>query len=108
MNDGTGWTPLARSADVGRTVLSRQVSRGGMSWTVLLWRTKRGQAVAMDARCPHRDYPMRDPRLVGDALECPVHGFRFGPTGRCVNMRRARPARVLQVREAGGYVWLAP
>lgn len=103
-----GWSRLARSTEVGRTVLVRQVTRDGHSWTALLWRTRSGAVVAMDAVCPHRRYPMSDAQLVGDAVECPIHGYRYGPTGRCLNMRRAAPARVLKVREVSGYIWLAP
>lgn len=102
-----GWSRLARSTDIDRAVLVKQVTRDDQSWAVLLWRTRSGKVVAMDALCPHRRYPMNDAQLVGDAVECPVHGYRYGPTGRCLNMRRAAPARVLEVREADGYVWLA-
>jgi len=103
-----GWLRLARSTEVGRAVLVKQFTRDGHSWTALLWRMRSGAVVAMDAVCPHRRYPMSDARLVGDAVECPIHGYRYGPTGRCLNMRRAAPARVLKVRETSGYVWLAP
>lgn len=103
-----GWFRLARSTDVGRSVLALTVAHGARSGTVLLWRTRFGRVVAMDGRCPHQHYPMHDAQLVGNTIECPLHGYRFGPTGRCVNMRRAAPVRVLQVREADDYIWLAP
>lgn len=103
-----GWIRSVRSDDVGRTVLMWQGRRGGETGTVLLWRTRRGRVVATDAHCPHRLYLMADARLVGDAIECPRHHYRFGPDGRCVNMRRAAPASLIDVREADGYVWLAP
>jgi phenylpropionate dioxygenase-like ring-hydroxylating dioxygenase large terminal subunit len=51
---------------------------------------------------------MIDARLVGNSVECPFHGYRFGSNGRCLNKRRAEPARVLEVCEAEGNVWLAP
>ncbi len=101
------WIRGARSEDVGRTVLVWRVSHRGQTWTLLLWRTRRGKAVAIDARCPHRQYLMVDARLVRDAVECPVHGYRFGADGRCVNFRRAPAARLIEVREADGYLWLA-
>jgi phenylpropionate dioxygenase-like ring-hydroxylating dioxygenase large terminal subunit len=104
----TSWVRSARSGDVGRTVLVWRLTHGGETRTVLLWRTRRGKAVATDARCPHRQYLMVDARLVRDAIECPVHGFRFGADGRCVNVRRAPAARLLEVREVDGYLWLAP
>ncbi len=100
-----GWVRCARSADVGRTVLVWRMTC--QTRTVLLWRTRRGDAVATDARCPHRQYVMEDARLVGDTVECPLHEHRFGPDGRCVNVRKASAARVLEVREVDGYLWLA-
>jgi phenylpropionate dioxygenase-like ring-hydroxylating dioxygenase large terminal subunit len=102
-----GWLRLARSADVGRTVVTWPLESGDRPQTVLLWRTRSGRVVAIDGRCPHRGYPMTGARIVGDAIECPRHEFRFAPNGRCVNMRRAAPARVLDIRESDGYVWLA-
>jgi phenylpropionate dioxygenase-like ring-hydroxylating dioxygenase large terminal subunit len=104
------WVRAARSADLGSTVLVCRVDsteQGGPPRTVLLWRTRRGRAAAMDARCPHRQYLMSDARIVRNSVECAVHGYRYGPDGRCVNVRRAAPARLVDVREAGGYLWLA-
>jgi phenylpropionate dioxygenase-like ring-hydroxylating dioxygenase large terminal subunit len=103
-----GWSRLAPSADVGRTLVVHQLTRGDRPVAALLWRTRSGKVVAMEAFCPHQRYPMKDGQLVGDAVECPFHGFRFGPNGRCLNMRRASPARVFEVCEADGYIWLAP
>jgi nitrite reductase/ring-hydroxylating ferredoxin subunit len=107
-----GWVRSARSVEVGRTVLVWQLTpsgqQSGSTQTVLLWRTRRGKAVAQDARCPHRQYLMEDARLVRDSIECPLHGYRFGPDGRCVNFRWPAAARLIQVCEADGYLWLAP
>jgi phenylpropionate dioxygenase-like ring-hydroxylating dioxygenase large terminal subunit len=47
-------------------------------------------------------------RLVGDALECPIHRRRFGPNGLCVNRPDGKPAQLLPVREEVGYLWLPP
>lgn len=103
-----GWRPVARSSEVVRAVLARRVAtRDGGFRTVLLWRTRHGEVVAMDERCPHRRVSMARARLVGDAIECPVHGYQYGPTGRCINVRRAKSALVLQVCETEGHVWLA-
>jgi phenylpropionate dioxygenase-like ring-hydroxylating dioxygenase large terminal subunit len=101
------WVRGARSADVTRTVLVWRMTHRGQTRIVLLWRTRRGEAVATEASCPHRDYLMVDARLVRDAVECPVHGYRFGADGRCVNVRSSPAARIIDAREADGYVWLA-
>jgi phenylpropionate dioxygenase-like ring-hydroxylating dioxygenase large terminal subunit len=104
------WVCGARSADLGRTVLVWRMDTTGQSGlprTVLLWQTRRGRAVAMDARCPHRRYLMADARIVSNSVECVVHRHRYRPDGRCVNVRRAASARLVDVREVGGYLWLA-
>ena len=98
--------PLARSDEVGRHILVCRADLAGQPRTVLVWRTRDDQPIAMDARCPHRQLPMIRARLVDDAIECPFHGRRYSPTGRCVNVRGTRPATVLKVREAAGVLWL--
>ncbi|KOX10779.1 Rieske (2Fe-2S) protein [Micromonospora profundi] len=99
------WVRGPRSADVGRTVLVWRSTAPAR--TVLLWRTRSGTPVATDAHCPHRAYLMVDARLVRDAVECPLHGYRFGADGRCVNFRRSPDAQIIGVREVDGCLWLA-
>jgi phenylpropionate dioxygenase-like ring-hydroxylating dioxygenase large terminal subunit len=104
----TVWVRGVPAAEVGRAVRVHRFAHGGRTWTVLLWRTRRGRPVAIDARCPHRQYLMVDARLVRDSVECPIHGYRFGVDGRCVNFRHTPAARLIEVREVDGYLWLAP
>ena len=97
-----------RVADVTRdAVLVWRLVRPGGTRTVLFWRTRRGQPVATDARCPHGGYLMVDAQLVGGGVECPRHGYRFRADGRCANVRNAPRAVVLDVRESDGYLWIA-
>jgi phenylpropionate dioxygenase-like ring-hydroxylating dioxygenase large terminal subunit len=100
------WQPLARSDEVGRHLLVCRASLAGQTRTLLVWRTRDDQPIAMDARCPHRQLPMVRGRLVDDAVECPFHGRRYSATGQCVNVRGTRSATVLEVREAAGVLWL--
>ncbi|MFG2049149.1 Rieske (2Fe-2S) protein [Micromonospora sp. NPDC048935] len=81
------WTRLAASGQIGRTPVARQAVHLGESRTLLLWRTRSRHPVAMDALCPHKPFSMVGARLVGDALECPVHRRRFGRTA-CVSTAR--------------------
>ncbi|HEY0532501.1 MAG TPA: Rieske (2Fe-2S) protein [Actinoplanes sp.] len=105
--EAAAWVRAARSAELSRGTLLRRVTRDGQTFPVLLWRTRRGTAVAIDARCPHRAFLMAGARIVRDTVECPLHGYRFGADGRCVNFRHAPAARVVEVVEADGYLWLA-
>jgi vanillate O-demethylase monooxygenase subunit len=102
-----GWIPMVGSGQVGRTVVVRRFSSGDRVRTVLLWRTQSDEPVAMDSVCPHKPISMVGARLVGDALECPVHRRLFGPNGSCLNRPDGKPARTVEVREAGGYLWVA-
>lgn len=43
-----------------------------------------GAIRAVVDRCPHRNHPLAGGRVVDGALECPYHGWRFGPGGECV------------------------
>lgn len=42
-----------------------------------------GVAVAFTDQCPHRFARLSDGAIVGDELQCPYHGWRFGSTGAC-------------------------
>ncbi|MGH7024909.1 MAG: aromatic ring-hydroxylating oxygenase subunit alpha [Caulobacteraceae bacterium] len=56
---------------------------------VMLGRTRRGEALALRDICPHRAAPLSAGRFVTEAdgsesVECPYHGWRYGPSGTCV------------------------
>lgn len=86
---------------------------------LVLWRTRAGEAVALDARCAHKRFPLWKGKLLdGDVLECGYHGFAYAPSGHCVAIpalheqgekipRTARQRR-FPVVEQDGVVWLWP
>jgi phenylpropionate dioxygenase-like ring-hydroxylating dioxygenase large terminal subunit len=47
------------------------------------YRTSAGAVVVMDGQCCHLGADLGRGRVVGDAIECPFHNWRFGPDGRC-------------------------
>lgn len=77
----SSWQMAALSREVGTKPLPRTVA--GVS--IVLFRTSVGVSALID-RCPHRNYPLSEGRLVEGSLQCPYHGWRFGPDGACVEV----------------------
>ncbi|MFF7728688.1 Rieske 2Fe-2S domain-containing protein [Streptomyces sp. NPDC008001] len=106
------WYPILPAEEV-RNDKPTGVRRMGQE--LVLWRDLDGNLVCQGARCPHKGANLADGRMKGNTVECPYHGFRYGPDGAC----KAVPAMgsearipgslrvpVLPVREAHGLVWL--
>jgi len=51
---------------------------------IVFFRGEDGSVHAIGDRCPHRFVPLHLGRQVGNAVECPYHGLRFGSDGNCV------------------------
>jgi phenylpropionate dioxygenase-like ring-hydroxylating dioxygenase large terminal subunit len=107
------WHPVARPAEV--TAQPRRVMLLGEPW--VLYRAA-GRIVAFADRCPHRRTPLSLGRCEADVLQCAYHGWRFDPTGACIEVpalgpgapvppaaRLSPPAGLV---EAHGMVFLAP
>ena len=83
---------------------------------VLLGRTTSGEAFALRDLCPHRGVPLSKGRMVDNTVECPYHGWRFGPSGQCklipslVGQEGVDPARIhvhrYHIREQNGLIWI--
>ncbi len=76
------WYVAAWADEVGRAPLARIV----LGDYLLLFRTETGRAVALENRCPHRNLPLSEGRLVGDTLECGYHGMVFDCSGACTHV----------------------
>ncbi len=86
-------------------ILSRQF----MGHDLVIFRTKSGQACAMDAYCPHLGaHFAHGGTIEGETIRCPFHGFCFDQRGECVatgyNTKPppAAKARVWPLREING------
>ncbi len=76
------WYVAAWSEDVGRAPIARVM----LDETVVLYRTEDGRAVALANRCPHRNMPLSEGKLIGDVVRCAYHGLEFGADGVCVHV----------------------
>jgi phenylpropionate dioxygenase-like ring-hydroxylating dioxygenase large terminal subunit len=72
------------------TLAISELRSGPKAFTLLgedlvLWMQEDGQPVALQDRCPHRRAKLSvDSLVVGGALQCGYHGWRFNGTGQCV------------------------
>ncbi len=76
------WYVAAWSDEVARKPLARVI----LGEYLVLYRKEDGTAVALENRCPHRNLPLSEGRLVGDTLECGYHGMVFDCTGACTHL----------------------
>jgi aminopyrrolnitrin oxygenase len=71
----------------------RELDRGPLSkpmlgTTLVAYRTDAGQVVIMDGHCAHMRADLGKGKVVGDGIQCPFHGWRYGPDGRCTSIPR--------------------
>lgn len=107
---------IARSwqmAALSRELKDRPLARTVAETPLVLFRDQAGRAVALIDRCPHRNYPLSEGQVVGGAVQCPYHGWRFGADGACVDVPgcalvagegQRLAARPVEVREIHGAV----
>lgn len=83
---------------------------------LVLYRDQSGQARAHLDRCPHRNVPLSAGRCHEDnTLECPYHGWRFSPSGECVQIpglvgapKSTHRVTTYATREDEHFVWVCP
>jgi phenylpropionate dioxygenase-like ring-hydroxylating dioxygenase large terminal subunit len=80
---------------------------------IVFFRDPEGRPVALDDRCPHRFAALSRGRLIDGTLECPYHGLRFGPSGRCTSnphgdghIPAGAAVASYPVREQYGAIWI--
>lgn len=102
------WYAAAFSGELSQKPLQRIV----MDEPIVLFRTVSGSVNALWGLCAHRNFPLAEGRLIGDAIQCPYHGYRYGTDGSCTHipgqagLPQSFRQRVYPCREQGGLVWL--
>jgi len=102
------WYVAAWSSEVTRTPMERML----LNDPVVLYRTFTGGVSALAGFCPHRGFPLAKGELIGDDIECPYHGLRFGPDGACtlIPSQDVVPSacrlRTYAVAERWQWVWI--
>ena len=76
------WYVAAWSEDLGRAPIARVM----LGEAIVLYRAEDGRAVALEDRCPHRNLPLSQGKLIGDVVQCAYHGLEFGADGVCVHV----------------------
>jgi phenylpropionate dioxygenase-like ring-hydroxylating dioxygenase large terminal subunit len=107
------WHPVALSSEVSQEPVA--VRLAGQYWVLARFG---GVVTAFVDACPHRRARLSAGQVIGDALQCTYHGWRFASDGRCVGIpalgddapipERAALRRPAEVTERDGLVWLAP
>jgi phenylpropionate dioxygenase-like ring-hydroxylating dioxygenase large terminal subunit len=76
------WYVAAWDREIGRELLARTF----LGEPVVLFRTERGEPVALEDRCCHRHLPLSMGTLKNDLLQCGYHGLKFDASGKCVEI----------------------
>jgi len=71
------WYLFGTSREVRRGPVSKQM----IGRSLVGFRTESGTAAVLDARCSHLGADLGEGCVVGETIECPFHGWRYGTDG---------------------------
>jgi nitrite reductase/ring-hydroxylating ferredoxin subunit len=98
------WRRVARASDIPPGAVRRVVLDG----IEIALGNLRGEFFAVDDVCTHAYASLSEGGLVGDELECPLHGGCFDPlTGAAKGGIVSEDLRRFAVRVEGDDVWIA-
>lgn len=101
------WFHLCSSEELSRAPVG--VELHGQSFVG--YRTRSGRTVVLSGRCSHMGAQLHFGEVMGERLSCPLHGWEYGPDGRCerIPAEETIPNFAQQcsypVQEIGGHVF---
>jgi phenylpropionate dioxygenase-like ring-hydroxylating dioxygenase large terminal subunit len=101
------WYAAAWAEELGSEFLARTL----LDEPLVFLRNAEGDPVALADRCPHRFAPLSLGKRVGDTIQCPYHGLRFGMDGKCVHNPHGPVPPTAQLKsrpllERYGMIWI--
>jgi len=102
------WHVAALSEEVTRTPVPRTINNE----KIVLFRDSKGEPVALEDRCPHRQAPLSLGEIIGNDIQCGYHGLTFDRTGICIKIPSQKlipngtKVRSYPVTEKQGFVYL--
>jgi aminopyrrolnitrin oxygenase len=79
------WYLFGASSDLA----AHPVSKPMLGRNLVAFRTQAGRAVVMEGNCAHLGADLGCGKVVGETLQCPFHGWRYGTDGLCTEGSRA-------------------
>jgi nitrite reductase/ring-hydroxylating ferredoxin subunit len=76
------WYLFGSATEISRGPVSRQV----LGQELVAFRGASGQVSIMHGRCSHMGADLGRGKVIGDCIECPFHGWRYGADGRCAHV----------------------
>lgn len=106
------WYVVALSSEVeSGDLFTRKI----LGTSILLFRRKNGEAVALRDRCPHRLAPLSLGVLNDDQVICRYHGLKFDCTGQCTHnphgkgmIPKTAKVQNFPLVERDGFLWIWP
>jgi nitrite reductase/ring-hydroxylating ferredoxin subunit len=69
-----------------KEIAAGPVSKDMLGLRLVAFQTASGKVSVMDARCSHMRSDLGNGQVVGEAIECSFHNWRYGLNGKCVSI----------------------
>ena len=103
------------AVEFGQWVADQPVLARVHGHDLVLWRSPNGTVNAQSDLCVHRGGSLAGGSVVGDCVQCPYHGWRYGADGACVEIPANRAGLPIPKKaridtypciERYGFVWV--